>query len=413
MQTGVFDYKIYERIVRNTTNRSPKEFKEMQRRELIAARMRDLVRARVRVSVKEAQAQWLRERSKAVARIVHIDRDWFAKYAVDASDAAMEAWAKENPQQLDEAWKGDQKSWTAGCPLVSEILVAVDPETPDEKKVDLRKRIDDAAARLKAKEPFEIVARQLSDGSSANWGGELGCLGEGYGVGSKELLEAVSKMKPGEVSPVLETARGFHIVKLRGKLADKDVEKVGRLAIARRLAVALRADELAKKFADEVIERAQKGEKLDDVVRELAKSYLQPEFAKAAKDEEPKALQADNRPRLEISAPFNEVGGPTLDLTPGQNAAADVFALKKVDDVVKKPLTTTTGLAVLQLKEKTLAKPEDFEKDRLDVLGGLKSAKEREALSRYLVELRAKAKDKISIDPRILEDAKESDSDGS
>jgi parvulin-like peptidyl-prolyl isomerase len=288
----------------------------------------------------------------------------------------------------------------------------VGPETADEKKVDLRKRIEDAAARLKAKDPFEIVAREVSDGSSANWGGELGCLGEGYGVGSKELLEAVSKMKPGEVSPVLETARGFHIVKLRGKLAEKDVEKVGRLAVARRLAVALNADALTKKFADEVIERAQKGEKLDDVVKELAKSYLQP-FAAAKKDEEPKALQADNRPRVEISAPFNQVGGPTLDLTPGQNAAADVFALKKVDEVLKKPLTTTSGLAVLQLKEKTLAKAEDFEKDRLDVLGGLKSAKEREALARYLVELREKAKDKISIDPRILEDAKESDSDGS
>src|SRR5690606_23775235 len=38
-----FDYKLYERMVRNVTNRSPREFKEMQKRELIAARMRDLV----------------------------------------------------------------------------------------------------------------------------------------------------------------------------------------------------------------------------------------------------------------------------------------------------------------------------------------------------------------------------------
>lgn len=412
VQTEAFDYKIYERVVRNTTNRSPKEFKEMQRRELIAARVRDLVRARVRVSVKEAEAQWTRERSKAVARIVHVDKAWFAKYAVDTSDAAMEAWAKENPQQLDEAWKADKKNWTAGCLLVSEILVPVDPETPDENKVDLRKKIEDAAARLKNKEPFDLVARDLSQGSSATWGGEVGCLGEGYGVGAKELGEAAAKMKPGEVSPVLETARGFHILRLDGKLAESSIDKVGRLANARRLAVALEADALTKKFADEVIERAQKGDKLEDVVKELSRSYLLPHFA-GKKDEEPKPLSADNRPRVEISAPFNEIGGPSLNTTAGENPAHDVFALDKVDAVVKKPLTTDTGLAVLQLKEKTMAKHEDFEKDRVDVLDGLRAAKARDAISRYIVELRDKAKDKILIDPRILEEGKDDESDGS
>ena len=40
-----FDYKLYEREVRMRTNRGPKEFKEMQERELLAARMRDIVRS--------------------------------------------------------------------------------------------------------------------------------------------------------------------------------------------------------------------------------------------------------------------------------------------------------------------------------------------------------------------------------
>ena len=36
-----FDYKVYDRVVRQFSNRSPTEFKAMQREEMVAARMRD------------------------------------------------------------------------------------------------------------------------------------------------------------------------------------------------------------------------------------------------------------------------------------------------------------------------------------------------------------------------------------
>jgi len=48
-ETKAFDYKVYDRVVRQFSNRSPTEFKTMQREELLAARLRDLVRSRVRV----------------------------------------------------------------------------------------------------------------------------------------------------------------------------------------------------------------------------------------------------------------------------------------------------------------------------------------------------------------------------
>ena len=89
VETGEFDYKKYERIVRNVANRGPREFKEMQERELLAERMRNLVRARVRVSVEEARMQFERERSKATVRTVHANRDWFARYLVSLSPAEI------------------------------------------------------------------------------------------------------------------------------------------------------------------------------------------------------------------------------------------------------------------------------------------------------------------------------------
>lgn len=418
-QTSEFDYKIYERVVRNTTNRSPKEFKEMQRREVVAQRVRDLVRSRVRVSESEAYAQWERERSKAVARVVSISREWFGKWVVDSSDSAVDDWALKNEKQVEDAWKQAQANWKAECPLVSEVVATVEEESGDATKTEKRQKVQGARDRIKKGEAFETVAKALSEGSAADMGGDLGCLNETYGPGAKELLDAVKAMKPGQVSDVIESKRGFHVLRLHGLLAEKDVEKVGKRATARRLAVPAMATELAKEFADKLIERAKGGAKLEDAVKELALDYASrraPKKAAAApaaaaapggekKAAEPPAMEDPLRPKLEITAPFSIAGSPVEAPMPGEAPAAKVFELEKPDALVEKPIKTTTGFAVLQLKEKTLAKKEDFAKDRLAILRGLRAAKEQDAVARYIATLRSKVKDKITYDQRLLEEA--------
>ncbi len=412
VKTGEFDYKIYERVVRSMTNRSPKEFKEMQRRELTAQRMRSLVQTRVRVSVEEAHDTWEIERSKAVARIAHLEKGWFQRYAVDTSDAAVDAWAKENSAQIDEAWKSEKQRSKADCPWVSEIFVAAEVDASEEVKVERRKKIDAAVERLKKKEPFELVARQVSEAASAPWGGEHGCMAAAYGLGAKELMEAAGGLKSGELSPVIETQRGFHVLKLVGKLAKGDVEKRGKRLVARRLSVPLVADEKLNKVAVAIVERVKKGDKLDDVVKELAQKHAEAVASKNAalkavgEEDSLPGLAVDSKPRVEISPPFNRLVGPLIDAAPTEAVGDKVFGLKKADDVLEKPVTTKNGLAVLQLKEKTMAKRADFEKDKYDILFKLQSEKARDAVARYLADLRKTAKDKIKTDATLLDNKK-------
>lgn len=424
-QSGEFDYKIYERSVRNTTNRSPKEFKEMQRREVIAQRVRDLVRSRVRVSEVEAYTQWERERSKAVARVVSVPREWFAKWVVDASDAAVDDWALKNEKLVSDAWKQAQANWKAECPIVSEVVASVEEESGDATKTEQRQKVQAALDRIKKGEAFDAVARSASEGAAAELGGELGCLNETYGPGSSELLDAIKSMKPGQVSEVVESKRGFHVIKLHSRVAEKDLEAVGRRATARRMAVPALATELAKEFADKLIEKAKAGAKLEDLVKELSLEYAQRRTTKkvavagapgpapvAAKKAEPPALEDALRPKLEITAPFSVAGSPVQDPMPGEAPAAKVFELEKADALVEKPVRTGAGFAVLQLKEKTPAKKEEFEKDRLSILRTLRVAKEQDAVARYIAALRGKVKEKITYDQRLLEDTGSQD-DGS
>jgi peptidyl-prolyl cis-trans isomerase D len=424
VQDDQFDMKIYERVIRNYTNRSPKEFRDMQRRELIASRMRDLVKARVRVSEVEAYTQWERERSKAVARVVALDQSWFAKWAVDASDAAVDDWAKKNDKEVTTAWTQAQAGWKAECPVVSEIMVSVDEDAGDNTKTEKRQKIEAALERVKKGEAFDAVAKATSEGGTANLGGDIGCLNESYGPGAPELLEATKSLAPGKVSAVLETKRGFHVIKLVSRLKEKDVENVGKRFVAKRLAVSALAAGLAKEFGDKLIEKVKAGSKLDDATQELALDYskasapkavaMMPGMAPTAKkqDAEPIAMQDPKHPRVEITAPFNVTGSPVEDADRSEAAAAKLFELAKVDEVVAKPIKTDSGYAVLQLKEKTLAKKEDFTKDRFQIMRALRTSKESDAVARYLAALRGKVKDKIVVDTHLLEESGAEDSSG-
>jgi peptidyl-prolyl cis-trans isomerase D len=420
-KTGAFDYKKYERVVRTTTNRGAKEFKEMQRREVVAERMRRLVRSRVRVAENEAFLAYEREKSKAVVNTAQVKRDWFAKYIVDTSDAAVDAWATENQSQVDEAWKTDKDKFKAGCPLVSELMVSVLPGASDEDKVILRDKLDKMLAQVKAGEAFETVARESSDGRTALGGGHLGCLSESYGEGSEQLLEAVKNLKRGSLSPVVETKQGFHILKVEGSLAESDVESVGRRQVARMLSVRFRADELAKAFASELIQRVQSGVDLAQATDELAAEYVsrsptasrKPKLKGTDKDQQnakeedkPVALQVPDRPQASVSTPFSILSSPFHNAAPGETPAVKAFALAKPGDVHPTPLETLDGVAVIQLKEKTLATRADFEKDKAVILAQLREAKAAEALQKYVARLRDAAKDKIKISPTIAEEQK-------
>jgi peptidyl-prolyl cis-trans isomerase D len=81
-------------------------------------------------------------------------------------------------------------------------------------KATARKKAEQLLAQIKAKpSDFEKLARENSkDPGSASQGGDLGFFGKGMMV--KPFEEAVLRMKPGEISDIVESDFGFHIIKL-------------------------------------------------------------------------------------------------------------------------------------------------------------------------------------------------------
>jgi hypothetical protein len=71
---------------------------------------------------------------------------------------------------------------------------------------------EDVLARARKGEDFSKLARQFSeDPGSKDIGGDLGLRGKGFFVPAFE--EAATKLEPGEISGIIETEFGFHIIK--------------------------------------------------------------------------------------------------------------------------------------------------------------------------------------------------------
>ena len=101
------------------------------------------------------------------------------------------------------------------------ILIKVAPDADEKAKAEARKKIEDVQKKVKAGEDFAELARKYSEGPSGKNGGELGYFGRGKMV--KSFEKAAFSMKSGEVSDIVETRFGYHLIKVEDKKAAKPV----------------------------------------------------------------------------------------------------------------------------------------------------------------------------------------------
>ena len=94
----------------------------------------------------------------------------------------------------------------------SHILVKVDPASNTEERELLRLRAEDLLTRARAGEDFYNLAYYESDDRTKYVGGSLGSFHGGQTV--PEFDEVVQAMQPGEISDLVKTMYGFHIIKL-------------------------------------------------------------------------------------------------------------------------------------------------------------------------------------------------------
>lgn len=104
----------------------------------------------------------------------------------------------------------------------SHILIRADEKADAKTKEAARSKADDVLKQAKAGKDFAELAKFYSqDPGSAPSGGDLGYFTHGQMVGPFE--QAAFGLKPGDISGVVETPFGYHIIKVADKQAARTV----------------------------------------------------------------------------------------------------------------------------------------------------------------------------------------------
>jgi len=97
----------------------------------------------------------------------------------------------------------------------SHILIKTDAEANETTKAEAYKQIENIQKRLQTGDDFATIAKELSQCPSSANGGDLGYFGRGQMV--KPFEEAAFSLKAGELSGIVETTFGYHLIKVYEK----------------------------------------------------------------------------------------------------------------------------------------------------------------------------------------------------
>jgi len=136
-------------------------------------------------------------------RFITLTPQLFAS-AVSVGDREVERYYQQNSSRYE---TGDQLA-------ASHILFKTGPDTDEEA---VRKKAEAVLALAKGGADFAELARQHSEDTSAENGGDLGLFGRGQMV--PEFEAAAFALQEGQISDLVRSTYGFHIIKLNGREA--------------------------------------------------------------------------------------------------------------------------------------------------------------------------------------------------
>lgn len=213
--------------------------------------------AKARLGTPEAFAQALAQTGITEEQFkVHLARDLkIGTYIQQEVDAKVTI----TPEQARQFYDQNQDKFKKPESLhASHILIGTDAGATPEAKAAAKQKADDLLAKIKGGADFAELAKAESTCPSAQKGGDLGSFGRGQMV--KPFEEAAFSLQDGEVSGVVETQFGYHIIKSQGKTPS---EIVPFEQVEARIMTQLKNQEVKKQLAAKVeaLKQAAKVEK--------------------------------------------------------------------------------------------------------------------------------------------------------
>jgi len=150
--------------------------------------------------------------------------------------------------EIDEYYSGNPDQFASPEQArARHILIKVDAGADETQKAAARQKIEEVLSKAKGDADFAELAKEYSEGPSAPRGGDLGLFTRGRMVPPFE--EAAFALKPGEISGVVETRFGYHIIKVEER---KDAGTISKEEAADKIREFLNQRKVAEAVTDRI-----------------------------------------------------------------------------------------------------------------------------------------------------------------
>ncbi len=271
---GRFSKDRYLRVLRS--NRIlPVQFEIEQKEELTIRKLNDIIRDSIRVSETEVRDQYRLEQERVNFYFIRLSANDFVT-SIEVTDEEINADYELNKNALREPLKVQVEyleypfSYYSSKIKVSEkeieefynlhketqfhqskavrvrhILFRVPEGTDLKQREAIRLKAEGVLKKAKAGEDFAKLAKEHSDDPSAAQGGEIGFFSQGEML--PQLDKAAFALKKGEISDLLESTIGYHLLKLKDVREEKTTSlKDATKKIVRAIKAERGRDEAAK-----------------------------------------------------------------------------------------------------------------------------------------------------------------------
>lgn len=383
-----FDKEEYIRRINSYFQTTPAQFEELISKEMIAQHMAELLGTGVYISEDEARQSYQDKNTKIAVEFIKVNPQYFK--VKESSLPEITNFVEKNQEQIATYYNENLKKFVREPEVkASHILIKVAPDAPAEEIEKAKGRALALLERLQKGEDFSKLAKEESEdlGSKIN-GGDLGFFKHGAMV--PEFAEAAFKLKPNEMSELVKTPFGFHII----KVADRTEEQKTTLAmatneIAQTLMKLERQKQEAKDLALQALQQFKNGINLDKVA---IKGLINKKINKDA--------QADLAPIADETTSFSK-SSPFI---PGIGRSADfvkeAFKLNKDNKVAAEVFEANGQFFAIRLKSLEDADLTKFEEQKENIKKSLLYARQRAFVQQYLSQLKSNAK--IKYNPQIM-----------
>jgi peptidyl-prolyl cis-trans isomerase D len=177
---------------------------------------------------------------------------------VKVSDGEIEAYYRQNEQQFALAEEA--------CARHILVKVKATPEGPGHTEEEARALAQVLLDQVRKGADLGALARTSSeDAGSASQGGDLGCFPPGRMV--SEFDDAVSALDPGQVSELVRTQYGFHVIQLTSRQGGGARPLAAVKDGIRQTLLGRKMRELAQQKAGQIAEALRKGDGLESAGR--------------------------------------------------------------------------------------------------------------------------------------------------